>query len=998
MYQRWEIRLTTTLAQESIGYQVNDPVGAVWRRWEPHIHTPGTAMNDNYKSASLSDFLGQVEQATPAVECLGITDYYLIRRYEEVQAAVAGGRLPDVRMLFCNVELRLSIETKASKGINIHLLVSPDDRRHVAEIRRFLSKLSFRFVDEAFRCTEDDLRRLGRAYDTSIDDDEAALRAGVNQFKVDFNQLRDEYENSAWMRSNVLIAVAGSSNDGTAGLQDAASSFAATRRSIEAFAHVIFTATPKNVEFWRGDGVLAEEELVKQYHGLKPCLHGSDAHAMDMVAKPADGRICWIKGDPTFEALIQACFEPRSRVSIGPVPPETGTPYSVRSVATPALSWLIPDGLPVNSGMVAIIGARGSGKTALADLIAHAGDSPFPMQSSQSFLSRAGSHVGPGEVVIRWSDEAESRRSLAVPPEDLPEVHYLTQQFVDRLCSSEAESDELLEEIKRVVFLAHEPESRLGAHDFDTLAELKSSATRRAVAALEQQLDELSQDLFTERFWYRRREPLQRELAKAAENLQKTETTRQNLIKPGGKDRAEYYTRLGDEISSRQKRIQELDRRLQSYRKLGLEVERYRTHVLPRIVHEIRQSFEPGILTDGEWGQFVPQFAGDPADVVRRRIASQQASISQAAESEGTFPVQGNTVEDLTKCGLDALKKEHERVGELTGVDHKNQQRLRQLNDQYKTEEANRQRLEQDLMRASESPERLEAILVERAKLYGRFFELIIEQCQILSDLYAPLADRLSSASSSARKLSLRVVRSVDVDAWAKAGEKLLDLRKNGKFRGHGALAEAAREHLLAAWQDGTSAEVAKAMEAFRKSNDDSLLAQSAVDRRSEDFQGWVVDLSRWIYSTDHVRVHYSIEYEGIPITQLSPGTRGIVLLLLYLALDLEDSRPLIIDQPEENLDPKSVFTELLGLFREARGRRQVIIVTHNANLVVNTDVDQVIVASCAKPGIGAPPHFRYLSGGLENPGIRAEVCEILEGGEAAFRQRAQRLRMSLVS
>jgi AAA domain, putative AbiEii toxin, Type IV TA system len=980
------------------GTMVNDPVGAVWRRWEPHIHTPGTAMNDNYKSASLSDFLGLVEQASPPVECLGITDYYLTRRYEEVQAAVAGGRLPGVRMLFCNVELRLSIGTKAGAGINIHLLVSPDDPQHVAQINRFLSKLSFRFVDEAFRCTEDDLRRLGRAHDTSIDDDEAALQVGVNQFKVDFNQLREEYEDSAWMRSNVLVAVAGSSNDGTAGLQDAASSFAATRRAIEAFAHVIFTATPRNVEFWRGDGILTEEELVKQYRGPKPCIHGSDAHAMDRVARPADGRICWIKGDPTFETLKQACFEPRGRVSIGPAPPEAGNPYSVRSVATPTLSWLLPDGLPVNPGMVAIIGARGSGKTALADLIAHGGDSPFPMQSSQSFLSRAGAHLGSGEVTLRWSDEAESRRSLDVLPEDLPEVHYLTQQFVDRLCSSEAESDELLEEIKRVVFLAHEPESRLGAHDFDTLAELKSSATRRAVAALEQQLDELSQDLFTERSWYRRRGPLQRELAKAIVDLQKTETARQNLIKPGGKDRAEYYTRLGAEITLRQKRIQDLDRQLQSYRKLGLEVERYRTQVLPRVVQEIRQSFEPGILTEGEWEQFVPQFAGDPAAVVRQRIASQQTSIRQVAEGERVPPVQGATAEDLRKCGLDALKREHEQVGQLIGVDQKNQQRLKQLNDLHKTEETRRQRLEEDLKRASESPQRLAAVLEERAKLYGQFFELIIEQCRILSDLYAPLADRLSGASSSARKLSLRVVRSVDVDAWAQAGEKLLDLRKNGKFRGRGALAEAAREHLLAAWQEGTSAEVARAMEAFRASNDESLLAQSAVDRESEDFQGWVIDLSRWIYSTDHVRVHYSIEYEDIPITQLSPGTRGIVLLLLYLALDLEDSRPLIIDQPEENLDPKSVFTELLGLFREARKRRQVIIVTHNANLVVNTDVDQVIVASCAKPGIGAPPHFHYVSGGLENPAIRAEVCEILEGGEAAFRQRAQRLRMSLVS
>jgi predicted ATPase len=202
----------------------------------------------------------------------------------------------------------------------------------------------------------------------------------------------------------------------------------------------------------------------------------------------------------------------------------------------------------------------------------------------------------------------------------------------------------------------------------------------------------------------------------------------------------------------------------------------------------------------------------------------------------------------------------------------------------------------------------------------------------------------------------------------------------------------------LSAWQEGTAAEVANVMETFRTDNHDSLLEQSAVDRASEGYQEWVIDLGRWLYSTDHIRVHYSIEYEGTSITQLSPGTRGIVLLLLYLALDLEDSRPLIIDQPEENLDPKSVFTELLGLFREARRRRQVIIVTHNANLVVNTDVDQVIVASCTKPARGAPPQFHYLSGGLENPAIRSEVCEILEGGEAAFKQRAQRLRMTLIN
>jgi len=103
--------------------------------------------------------------------------------------------------------------------------------------------------------------------------------------------------------------------------------------------------------------------------------------------------------------------------------------------------------------------------------------------------------------------------------------------------------------------------------------------------------------------------------------------------------------------------------------------------------------------------------------------------------------------------------------------------------------------------------------------------------------------------------------------------------------------------------------------------------------------------VAKWFYGTEHVRIQYSIDYEGVDIRKLSPGTRGIVLLLLYLALDDADDRLLIIDQPEQNLDPESIFDELVGLFRSAKGKRQVIMVTHTAKLVVNTDADQVIFA-----------------------------------------------------
>jgi hypothetical protein len=79
-----------------------------------------------------------------------------------------------------------------------------------------------------------------------------------------------------------------------------------------------------------------------------------------------------------------------------------------------------------------------------------------------------------------------------------------------------------------------------------------------------------------------------------------------------------------------------------------------------------------------------------------------------------------------------------------------------------------------------------------------------------------------------------------------------------------------------------------------------------------------------------------------------------------------------------------------------AKRRRQVIIVTHNANLVINTDADEIIVAEVGTASAGGLPPIRYQSGGLDEKPIRTLVCNILEGGELAFRDRARRLRIGL--
>ena len=200
------------------------------------------------------------------------------------------------------------------------------------------------------------------------------------------------------------------------------------------------------------------------------------------------------------------------------------------------------------------------------------------------------------------------------------------------------------------------------------------------------------------------------------------------------------------------------------------------------------------------------------------------------------------------------------------------------------------------------------------------------------------------------------------------------------------------------AWQTGDAAAVSDAMRKFREKHQDALLEKAPYPRTDRsNYRPWSRRFAQWLYSTSHILLEYGIKYDGIEIQKLSPGTRGIVLVLLYLALDDADDRPLIIDQPEENLDPKSIFDELVPLFQEAKKKRQVIMVTHNANLVVNTDADQVIVADVGAQSVGGLPPITYKSGGLDEAEIREIVCDTLEGGEEAFRERAKRLRIALV-
>ncbi len=137
--------------------------GSRWHRWEPHVHAPGTVLNDQFQGPDgWEPYLTALETATPAIRAIGVTDYYSTETYEHVCEAKRQGRLPGCALIFPNIEMRLGIGTIKGKWVNIHLLVSPEDPSHLAELERFLARLNFKAHDDSFCCSKDDLIRLGQ--------------------------------------------------------------------------------------------------------------------------------------------------------------------------------------------------------------------------------------------------------------------------------------------------------------------------------------------------------------------------------------------------------------------------------------------------------------------------------------------------------------------------------------------------------------------------------------------------------------------------------------------------------------------------------------------------------------------------------------------------------------------------------------------------------------------------------------------------------------------
>ena len=978
--------------------------GAIWRRWEPHIHAPGTVLADNFpKENGWERYLDALEAVSPPLKAIGVTDYCITRSYERLKEEKENGRLPECDVLFPNVELRLNTGTIKGNFVNIHLLVSPEDVNHVDELNRFLGRLWFSAYDNKFACTPSELVRLGRrAYGADVEE-EAALRHGVTQFKVSLENLVDTYRDIDWAHDNIIIAVAGNA-DGTSGVRDAADT--TLRGEIEKAAHTIFASSLKQRDFWLGNGAASLAELRERYGGPKPCLWGSDAHELARMGKPAEDRFCWIKGLASFDSLRHACRVPE-RAYVGATPPTwTASSQIIDQVRVENAAWIKTPVVELNAGLTAVIGGRGSGKTALVDMIAAGCSSYVESEENPSFLARAREHLSGSRVVVKWSSGEEVQAQPLDSPvnrssEAYARARYLSQQFVEDLCSVDG-MPALISEIERVIFEAHPSFDRDGAVDFGELLELRAGGYRDARGREEAALANISDQIGIEMEKTREVKSLKTKIAEKQKLIARYQKDRRELLP---KDAKKTGDRLQELVAAAEKvrgYLRNLGNRKASIAGITNEIRDLRQNRAPEALRTMKERYRNVALDDGEWERFLLKYSGDVDAVVAAKSKEVDKSTkawkgekpSAARDESGAFLAKDA---NLARTPVASLEAEIERLQKMVATDRESARKLAAVSKRIIEETNALVGLKEKLADCEGAQERAQGLVTDREAGYVRVFDAVLAEERVLNELYAPLVRRLREAGGTLGKLSFSVTRIADVRRWAEKGEdELFDLR-GGPFKGIGSLEREANLMLRDAWQTGDAAAVSDAMRKFREKHQDALLEKAPYPRTDRsNYRPWSRRFAQWLYSTSHISLEYGIKYDGIEIQKLSPGTRGIVLVLLYLALDDADDRPLIIDQPEENLDPKSIFDELVPLFQEAKKKRQVIMVTHNANLVVNTDADQIIVADVGAQSVGGLPPITYKSGGLDEAEIREIVCDTLEGGEEAFRERAKRLRIAL--
>lgn len=989
--------------------------GALWRGWDLHVHTPYSVEN-HYGGAPdvvWDRYLDELEKLPSHITVLGINDYWTLEGYARLKADKESGRLANIDRLFPVIEMRLDAFGGTTSGfskINMHAIFDPDLSVDVIQAQ-FIGALPSRFRLDPMAQEADWNQLIDQASVTELG---ARIRAAMpdsqpnppeSDYKLGFNSLvlslKDvtEVTNRTALKGRVLLAL-GKTEWGDLKWNDQT---IATKRTLINEADLLFTAFG-DVSSWQDQRAKLVAQNVRDR--LVDC---SDAHYWsDSLEKDRLGNCwTWIRADPTFAGLRQALLDFDNRVYVGIQPPDLArystSPGTVidriavrnRETRTPPFDYE----LVLNPRLVAVIGNKGQGKSALLDCIARAGNSSragFAFLNSSRFLSpKSKRKAGGFDAHLTWLDGTSRVEPLDSDHDssDLERLEYLPQSFIEQVCSSDPDGEDLdafERELRAVLFTHISDRDRMGADTFEALmssatSEIDSriSTKRGEVASLCQELSSLLTESSSVRIQdlKSRRAHLEGQLEAAEVTLREaTEALRVIDIERADKpavdaaelrlqslsvDRAELVHRqrelseLAAQVATRERRLRhliiEIDARVRELENLGREVIdlSYLTELADKSVVQI--DVDRGILDRAvaEVGR-----VGASLDAEAKQVAAKIVEIELALAEASENLARIDQARELARREVEHCRT---RVETIRGVEADPESLLG---------------IEAMIARHEELP-RLIADVKERAiGLSVEILTLSRERLDALSGLYGPARDFVATSKIATRAALSFSAELVVTSAWDQL-VGALDLRRAA------ALANwmyALRKTVDLSEPDVLRSSLESILEQVVRSGSSSTGSQVQPNENLRAATPFAV-FSATLLQLEWLELRFGLSGNGLSLRELSPGQRGLILLLFYLVLD-KRATPLLLDQPEENLDNETIKETLVPALSESSKRRQIILVTHNANLAIVGSADQIV--HCSKDG----DFFNVTSGSSVARDLNDLSVNVLEGTWDAFRAR----------
>lgn len=685
------------------------------------------------------------------------------------------------------------------------------------------------------------------------------------------------------------------------------------------------------------------------------CVDFSDAKSIEDIGtkRRLDGslRATYLKLSvfDDLEAIRLALHEPKVRVCIGDLVPSFDYTRML-SIKVEGSGFCGGLELNISPELNVIIGGRGVGKSALLELIRYAlGLDPYATTEYREELVRYALGSG-GKIILQLKQFISSgvKRFYRIERvySEPPRVFELGSQ----------------NDVEHEVEL--EPRDILGDQDFPLFFGQREiyEVTRKKEQRL-RLLDEVIGRLARDK---------QRELRKLEEQLGRN-----------ARDLLDLRKQLGEKDEAEQ-RLKEIEHRIELYIREGLMDKLRESTLLAQDEEYLQQMMGSAGNVRKNWQELSEYVASELHRAIRQARKASSANKRLLEEASQEIELLNREIEDILKKGMDKILNTQNRLNNIWQnwkearypLDEE-LQKVKQALGTQALDPDDLERLTREQTRIKEKLERLDA--VEKTTR-----EKERERKKLLQDLRGIRYEIFRLRQQRAEELTNRLQGRVRVKITYKGGTSEFTERLRSLLSGSGVDSRSIQRIGEKEGIDGQQvAEMIRAgVDRLREELDLSEARANQVLTRFQQHPELLYDLEI-LAPEDRVDVFLMLDDAELPLEKLSDGQKATAMLLLLLTLV---ERLLVVDQPEDDLDNRFIYDDIVRILREQKSKRQIIVATHNPNIPVLGDAELVVAleAQEGKARIGE-------QGSVDKRNVREMIKSIMEGGEEAFRRRAEK-------